>query len=140
MKEARTEDNKLFKKTFIKYPDYVMKIMASWMTLDELEGARTIRYLVDSSGTKETKQFTYRQPFGLQIRYIHQVDDYNNQIHAPISLESTRETKFCPGHNFSWYLAVSEVNMPGHFKNCGVVQPGLDFWRALLIHCLENKI
>ena len=30
----------------MKEPDYVMKIMASWMTLDELEGARTRRYLI----------------------------------------------------------------------------------------------
>ena len=49
--------------------DYVMKAMTSWMTLDELEGARTRRDFIDSSGTKETKQFTYRQPFGLHFRY-----------------------------------------------------------------------
>ena len=37
----------------MKDPDCVMKIMASWMTVDELEGARTRRYFIDSSGTKE---------------------------------------------------------------------------------------
>ena len=55
MIDVRTEDNKLFKIFCMKYPDYVMKIVASWITLDELEGARTRRYFIDSSGTKETK-------------------------------------------------------------------------------------
>ena len=36
----------------MKEPDYLMKIMASWMTLDELEGARTRRHFVDRIGTK----------------------------------------------------------------------------------------
>ena len=34
--ETLTEDDKLFKLFCIKEPDYVMKIMASWMILDEL--------------------------------------------------------------------------------------------------------
>ena len=63
--------------------DYVMKIMASWMTLDKLEGARTRRDFIDSSEMKETKQFTYRQPFGIHLRYRNEVDDHNNRIHAP---------------------------------------------------------
>ena len=54
----RTEDNKLFKTFCMKDPDYVTKIMYSWMTLDELEGASTRRYLIDSSGKKDTKKFT----------------------------------------------------------------------------------
>ena len=90
----RNEDNKLFKIFCMKDPDYVMKIVASWITLDELEGARTRRYFIDSSGTKETKQFTYRQPYGISFRYRHQVDDHNNRRHAPMSLERTWETKF----------------------------------------------
>ena len=34
MIETSTEDNKLFKIFLLKDPDYVMKIMVSWMTLD----------------------------------------------------------------------------------------------------------
>ena len=94
----------------MKEPDYVMNIMASRMKLDELEGERTRRYLIDISGTKETKQFTYRQTFGLHFRYRNQVDDHNNFIHAPIYLERTWATKFWPDRNFDWYLAVSEVH------------------------------
>ena len=82
MIEARTEDNKLFKIFCMKEPDCVMKIMASWMAIDELEGARTRKYFIDISSTKERKQFTYRKPFMLHFRYIHQVDNHNNQTHA----------------------------------------------------------
>ena len=57
MIEVRTEDNKLFKTFCMKDPDYVMKIMVSWMTLDELEGARTRRYFIARSGKKGSKQF-----------------------------------------------------------------------------------
>ena len=55
----------------MKKPDYVMKIMASWMKLYGLEGARTRRYLIDRSVTKETNQFTYQQPFRIYFRYRH---------------------------------------------------------------------
>ena len=89
MIEARTEVNKLFRIFCMKYPDYVMNIVASWITLDELEGARTRRYFIESSGTNDTKQFTHRQPFGVHFRYRHQVDSNNNRRHAPMYLEGT---------------------------------------------------
>ena len=131
MAEARTEDNKFLKTFLMKDPDYVMQIMASCMALDELEGVRTRRDFIDSSGTKDTKKFIYGQKFGLHFIYIHQVDDHNNGRHAPISLARTWVTKSCLDHNLTWYLSVSEVNTalaPGHFQIDGVVQPGMDFW------------
>ena len=134
MPEARTQDNKLFQILCMKDPDYVMKIMASWMTLDALEGAKTRRDFIDSSGTKDTEQFTCRQPFGIHFRYRNQVDDHNNWRHAPIFLERTWATKFWP---------VSEDNAAlasGHFQYNRVMQPSLDFWRALELYCLENTI
>ena len=57
MIEARTEENKYFEIFCMKDRDYVTKIMASWVTLDELEGENKIRYFIDSSVTKEMKQF-----------------------------------------------------------------------------------
>ena len=91
----------------MKNPDYVMKIMESWMILDELESARKRRYYIDNSRTKETKKFTYRQPFGIDLRLRNQVDEQNNQIHETIYLDRTWTTKFWPDCNFAWYLAVS---------------------------------
>ena len=93
--EAKTEDNKLGN-LFFKEPDYVIKLMASWMTLDDLVGARTRRDFIDRFGTKETKQFAYWQPFGVHFRYIHQVHDHNNRRHAPIYLERIWGTRFWP--------------------------------------------
>ena len=74
--------------------DYAMKIMESWMTLYELEGARTRRHFIDRSGTKDMKQFKHRQQFGIHFRYIHQVENNNNCRHAPIYLERKWATKF----------------------------------------------
>ena len=78
MIEARTKDNKSLKIFCMKEIDYAMKIMASWMAIDELEGARTRKYSIDIIRTKERKHFTYRKPFRLHFRYIHQLDDHNN--------------------------------------------------------------
>ena len=130
MIEARTQDNKSFRILCMKEKDYLMKVIASWTTLDELEVSKTRKYFIGRSVTKDKNQFTYRKPFGINFRYKHQVDDHRNQIHVPISLEMTCTTKFCPDCNFSWYLAVSEVNtalVSGHFQNDGVMQPSLDF-------------
>ena len=35
-----------------------MNIMASWMTVDYLDGAKTRRDFIDRSGTKKTNLFT----------------------------------------------------------------------------------
>ena len=43
----------------MKNPDYVMNIMASWMTLDELGGTQTRRDFIDTIGAKDTKKFIY---------------------------------------------------------------------------------
>ena len=84
----------------MKKTDYFIKIMAIWVTLYELEGSRTGKYLIDSSGTKETNQLTCRQPFGINFRYKHQVDYQNNCRHAPIFLGRTWANKFWPDRNF----------------------------------------
>ena len=63
MIEARTEDIKLFKKNCMKYPDDVIKIMASYVTPEKLEAARTRKYFMDSNGKKDMKLFTYWQQF-----------------------------------------------------------------------------
>ena len=78
MLKARTQDNKSFRIFSIKYPYYVMKMKASWMTLDELEVKKIRRDFLDISGTEDMKKFTYWQPFGLHFRYIYQVYNHNN--------------------------------------------------------------
>ena len=43
MPEAINQENKMIQIFFMKEPDYVVNIMVSWMTLDELDGAKTKR-------------------------------------------------------------------------------------------------
>ena len=42
----------------MKEPYYMMKILASYMTFDELEGAKTRKDFIDIIGKKEKKHFT----------------------------------------------------------------------------------
>ena len=91
---AANEEGKPFKIFCFKEPDYVMNIMASWMTLDELEGANSKRVYKGVNGKTMSTTFKYRQPFGLHFRHPHQVEDHNNRRHTPIYLERTWATKF----------------------------------------------
>ena len=61
-----------------------MKIMATWMTLEELDGADTRREYKGQDGESLSRLSKYRQPFGLHFRYRRQVDDDNNRRYAPI--------------------------------------------------------
>ena len=127
----------------LKEPAYVMKIMATWMTLNELYGADTRREYKGWDGQSLVRQFKYRHPSGLKFRYCHQVDDHNNIRHAPISIERIWATKLCRNINFAWYLAVTEVNMrlaDGHFCKCGQLIPTLQFLRKLAHQMMENTI
>ena len=78
-----------------------MKIMATWMALEELDGADIRWEYKERDGESVARLFKYCQPFGLHFRYCHQVDDHNNRRHAPISIERTWATKFCPDRNFA---------------------------------------
>ena len=44
-----------------------MNIMESWMTLDDLEGAKTKRNYKGKDGESLEKYFKYRQKFGLHL-------------------------------------------------------------------------
>ena len=120
-----------------------MKIMATWMTLEELDIANTRREYKGRDGQYLARIFKYRQTFGLQFCYHHQVDDNNNIRHATISIERTWATKFCPDRNFAWYLAVTEVNTTlayGHFRKGGQLIPTLQFHRKLAHEMMKNII
>ena len=89
------------------------------------------------------KMFKYWQPSGFYFRCRHQVDYHNSKSQSNISLERTWATKSWVDSNFSWYLAVTEVNTAlasGHFQNGGNIMLTLDFWRQLVLQCMENTI
>ena len=68
MLEASTEDGKPFRVFFLKYPEYVMKVMASWMTLDDMKGGKTRCNYKGRDGESLMKIFKFQQPFGFHFR------------------------------------------------------------------------
>jgi hypothetical protein len=94
----------------MKEPDYVMKVMSTHGTLEDLPDKKTRRTFKNASNQSVTKIFPYKEPFGLHYKFRHQVDDHNNRRHQPISIERSWATKYWPDRNFAHYIALSEVN------------------------------
>ena len=97
MLETITEEGpegKAFKIFCFKEPEYVMKILATWISLEDLDGADTRQEYKGRDGESLTSLFKYRQPFGFHFHYRRQVDDHNNRRHAPNLSERTLATKF----------------------------------------------
>ena len=108
-----------------------------------MDGADNRREYKGRDGESLVRIFKYRQPFGSHFRYRHHVDNQNNRINAPISIERTRATKFWTNRNFVWYLTVTEVNTilaDGHFRKGGKFIPNLQFRRKLAHEMMENTI
>ena len=135
-------DSLPFQVMCMKEPNYAMKIICKWITLDDFEWVQTRRdYLVD--GVKTTKTICYKHTFGMHYRFRHQFDDNDNKRHLHILVENTWATKFWKYRNCAWYLATSEVNTNlawGHFRQDGKVDATFDFWRKLSHECLLNSI
>ena len=55
-----------------------MKIMATWITLEELDRVDNRREYKGWDGESLARIFKYRQTFGLHFRYRQQVDDHNH--------------------------------------------------------------
>ena len=55
-----------------------MNIMVTSMTLEKLEGTKTRRYYMNSSGMKQKHSSKYLQLFVLYFKYLYQVDEHNN--------------------------------------------------------------
>ena len=87
-----------------------MKIMTSWMALEEIPDHKIRRYYKDADGRTTSKKFEYRWSFGLHFKFRQQADDHNNRRHLPISVERSMATKFWPDRNFTHCLVVSEWN------------------------------
>ena len=73
MLEAITEEGpegKAFNIFCFKEPDYVMKIMATCMILEELDGADTRQEYKGQDGDSLARLFKYHQPFSFHFRYL----------------------------------------------------------------------
>ena len=94
MIEAKNQENKMSLIFFMKENNYATKIMPSFMTRDELEGAKLRRDIMDISDKNHTKLFTYQNPFVINFKYIHKLEYNNNWIQTKFSLDRTRASNF----------------------------------------------
>ena len=120
-----------------------MKIVATWMTLKQLDRVDTRQEYKGRDGQSLNRQFKYWHPFGFHSRYLHQLYDYNNRRYATISLDRTQATKFWSDRKFKWYLAVNEVNptlADGKFCKGSKLILTLYFHRKRLREMMENTI
>ena len=69
----------------MKEPDYVMKLMTTYGTLDPKD--KRTRRKFKRGGVMETKYFMYTEVVANHFLYQHQVDDNINRMYAPISIE-----------------------------------------------------
>ena len=110
--------------------------MASWITLDNLEGDNNKHNYKGRDGESLVKSFKYQQPFRFHFRYCQKVYNHINRLQSPISLDRTWDTKFWTDCNVALYLDVMEMNTvlaSGHFQKGSNIMPPLDFWRHLAI-------
>jgi hypothetical protein len=69
-----------------------MKLMATYGSLVEIDGSKTLRLLPAVSGEKLIKSSNYTEPFHNHFKFRHRVDDHNNSRHSPLSLEESWAT------------------------------------------------
>ncbi|KAI2510975.1 Transposase IS4 [Fragilaria crotonensis] len=95
----------------MKEEDYVMKLMATYGALRQIEEGKTQRSVTRRNGQRENVSFHYTEPFYNHFKYRHQVDDHNNLRHSPpILLEESISTKDWKLRVFTFVLALIEVN------------------------------
>jgi Transposase IS4 len=94
----------------MKEPNYVMMMMATYGTMKEEDDGNAKRtYTVN--GVNTTKNFKYTTPFYNHFKFRHQVDDHNAKRHSPISVEETLGSRRWSVRQFTFLLALTEVNV-----------------------------
>ena len=93
----------------MKEPDYVMNMMSTYGTLNEVDDANTKRHYTDGDGNEVSIEFKYTEVVNNHFKYRHVVDDNNNRM-QPISIEETWATKEWPERPYAFTIGVSTVN------------------------------
>ena len=103
----------------MKEPDYVMSIMATYGTLNEMDDGETKRHYVDENGDAQSTTFKYTELFYNHYKYRHVVDNNNNNRMQPIAIEKTWKTSWWPDRCFAFFLGVTTVNAQRGFERIG---------------------
>ena len=96
----------------LKEPNYTMKIMSTYGGLVEPPNQpESKRIFKNTSGERVTVNFEYKEPFANHFNFRHAVDDHNNLRHGLPSIETSIVTNSWPIRVFSFFLAITEVNI-----------------------------
>ena len=94
----------------MKEPKYIMMMMTTYGTDQEINEANTERIVDLGNGRTERIRFKYTEIFYNHFNFRHAVDDHNNNRHQPISVEVTWATQRWANRVFAFIFAISEVN------------------------------
>ena len=103
----------------MKEPDYVMRIMSTFGTLQKKGPEKKRHYKVDRQ--KEAKMFLNPEVVHNHYAYCDMIDNHNSQRMHPISIEETWITTRWPNRVFGFQLAITVVNV----QNAGVYFCGM---------------
>ena len=95
----------------MKESKYVMSLMSTYGTLEEIADGATIRRIENNNAPPTTIRFNYTELFYKHFKYRHAVDDHNNNRHQPVSLEQIWATQRWSNRVFAFFLAITEVNI-----------------------------
>jgi Transposase IS4 len=94
----------------MKESKYVMSLMSTYGTLEEIEDGGTMRKVQNFAGMPTTIRFKYTELFYNHYKYRHAVDDHNNNRHQPVSFEQIWATQRWSNRVFAFFLSITEVN------------------------------
>ena len=126
----------------MKEPDYIMKIMSTYGTNEQISSHETKRDYMNSERKKVSVTFNYPEVVSNHFKYRHSVDDHNAKRHAPICLEHVLATKYWPHMPFSFLLAVTEVNVnlaEAFFVRHKAPRPQLEFRKLIAKDLINNE-
>ncbi len=104
------KDGRSFYIYAMKEPDYTMMMMATYGNMQEVPEGNAKRTYKNGDQTTTTT-FKYTTPFYNHFKFRHQVDDHNAKRHAPISVEDCLGARRWDVRQFSFLLALTEVNV-----------------------------
>ena len=122
--------------------DYIMKLMPTYGTNEQISSHKTKHNYMNSERKKVSDTFNYPEVVSNHSKYRYSMDDHNLKRHAPICLEHVWATKYWPHMPFSFLLAVTEVNVnlaEAFFVRHKAPRPQLEFRKLIAKDLINNE-
>ncbi len=91
-----TLDGQKFHIFAMKEQDYMMMLMSTYGSLNEMTKGDTAHTWTNPAGESVTKRFKGWEPFFNHFKFRYGIDDHNAKRLSPISIEETWATKWWP--------------------------------------------